>query len=222
MSVASLQLSIVHALVSAHVRFWTPRQRPAKQLSTSEQKSPSLQGVPFGPAGCVQNPPLQVSVVHALPSSVQGPVRFVKTQPLAGAQLSLVHSRPSLQTSGPPGAHCPAPLQASPMVQALLSSHEVVGGAGTFMQPVGSTQELVRHTVPPLHWSGVPDRQTAPRHVSLPLQTRPSEQELPSGTLACRQPRVGLHESTVQPFWSLHDSTRQKVEQPSQPTGVPD
>ena len=75
-------------------------------------------------------PPEHTSAVHVLPSSVHDPVRFVKTQPLTGSQVSVVHSLPSLQTRGPPGWQVPDPSQLSPIVQALLSLQEVPAPAG--------------------------------------------------------------------------------------------
>ena len=94
------------------------------------QKAPSSHAVPSGWVGWVQLPPEHTSAVHVLPSSVHDPVRFVKTQPLTGSQVSVVHSLPSLQTRGPPGWQVPDPSQLSPIVQALLSLQEVPAPAG--------------------------------------------------------------------------------------------
>src|SRR2546428_11251442 len=64
-------------------------------------------------------PPLQVSfVVQALPS-LHGAVLFVWVQPVAGLQLSVVQTFPSLQFGGGPPTHVP-PLQVSFVVQALI------------------------------------------------------------------------------------------------------
>jgi hypothetical protein len=50
------------------------------------------------------------------------PSTGVKTQPVAGSQLSAVHWVPSSQVTGAPGWQEPPP-QVSPAVQALPSSH---------------------------------------------------------------------------------------------------
>jgi hypothetical protein len=66
-----------------------------------------LQVWPCGHADVpVHVPLLQTSVVQATPS-LQGAVLFAKTQPVAGLQLSVVHTLLSLQTTGVPGVHVP-------------------------------------------------------------------------------------------------------------------
>src|SRR5262245_53383988 len=103
-------------------------------------------------------PLLQTSLVHAMPSS-QGPVLFVKTQPVDGLQVSVVHTLPSLQTSAVPGVHAPfwqvsAPLQTLPSLQDVPFWRKPFAGhaaddpehdSATSHDPVDP-----RHTVPAL------------------------------------------------------------------------
>ena len=93
----------------------------------------------------LQTPPAQTSpTVQAFPSS-QAKVLFVKTHPVAGMQVSVVHTFPSLQTRVPaPGLQLPPP-QVSPVVQAFPSLHETVLFVKT--QPVAGTQVSVVHTL---------------------------------------------------------------------------
>jgi len=70
-------------------------------VSFTLQNNPSSHAVPLGRFGWVQSPALHTSLVHAFPSSVQLPVRLVKTQPVAALHVSLVHSLSSTQMSGP-------------------------------------------------------------------------------------------------------------------------
>src|SRR5262245_53828694 len=86
----------------------------------------------------LQAPPEHTSVrVQAFPSS-QGAMLLVKTQPVAGLQVSSVQALPSLQTTGAPARHAPPP-QTSPVVQALPSLQGEV--LSTWTQPVDATQE---------------------------------------------------------------------------------
>ena len=124
------QLSVVHGFPSSQLRGVPSRQMPPRQASFNVQKEPSSHGVVSGLAGCVQALPAQTSVVHGFPSSVHEPVRGVKTQPLVGLQVSIVHSLPSLQMRGLPDWQCAATSQASPTVHWLLSLHGVPGAAG--------------------------------------------------------------------------------------------
>src|SRR2546428_410187 len=102
--------------------------------ASSVQTLPSLQSSGAPPT---QAPALQVSpVVQALPSS-QEAVLFVKTHPVAGAQLSSVQTFWSLQTSAGPPWQVPPP-QVSFVEQALPSLQE----AGLFVNahPAGGTR----------------------------------------------------------------------------------
>ena len=86
---------------------------------SSVQTLPSLQ---LGAGPPTHVPPLHASVVvQAFPSS-QGAVLLVLTQPVAGLHESAVQVLPSSQESGDPAWQLPAE-QASPLVQALPSSH---------------------------------------------------------------------------------------------------
>ena len=124
--VAGTQESFVHGLLSSQFRTPAPgRQLPPPHVSPVVHALPSLQETALfacaqplagthessvhglvssqfrSPAPGWQLPPPQVSpVVQALPSS-QAAVLFVKTQPVAGAHVSVVQTLPSLQTRVP-------------------------------------------------------------------------------------------------------------------------
>ena len=120
-----------------------------------------------------QLPPEHVSpVVQALPS-LHGFVLFVKTQPLAGLQVSVVQTLLSLQTTAVPGWQMP-PAQASPAVQALLSLHDVPPGAfGLEQIPVAGLQ------VPATwHWSSAVQSTAVPEQVPPARHTSPVVQAL--------------------------------------------
>jgi hypothetical protein len=178
-------------------------------VSFTVQKALSEHVVPFGRLGCVQSPAEQVSVVHGLPSSLQVPVRGVKTQPLDVLQESFVHSLPSLQVIVGPPWQAPAPLQRSGPVQALPSEHEIVPAAGRLKQPAGSKHGSIVQGLLSLQLSAVPGVQEPNVHTSAPLQILPSEQDVPFGAAMCRQPSVGSQESAVQRLVSLQFSSRQ-------------
>jgi hypothetical protein len=107
------------------------------------QTLPSLQlsGVP-----AVQAPAWQVSApLQTFPSAQAVPFKTgVLAQPVAGLQLSLVQTLPSLQLSGVPAVQVPlwqvsSPLQASP------SAHEEPLGSVGFWQPATGSQLFAVH-----------------------------------------------------------------------------
>jgi len=94
-----LQLSVVHTFaVVAHKRACPRYITPAWQVSLPLHTLPSLHDEPLGTA--------------------------VFWQPVAGSQLSVVHTLPSLQLRGVPGVHTPlwhvsAPLHTLPSLHAV-------------------------------------------------------------------------------------------------------
>jgi len=147
---------VVQALPSSHgAVLLACRQPRARSQESVVHTFPSLQ---LGGDPPTQLPfPSQVSwVVQALPSS-HGAVLFVRTQPLAGLQESVVQTFPSLQLGGGPPRQCPAPSQVSPVVHALPS----LQGAVLFVctQPLAGLQESVVQTFPSLQLGGGPPRQ---------------------------------------------------------------
>src|SRR5205814_9979079 len=122
--------------------------------ATSQTPAAARHSVPALPAGCwqVSLVPSQVSVVHALPSSVHGVAlaffasvghaAFVPSQTSAMSQSPAAarHSVPRFP-AGPPW-HCP-PLQVSLTVHGLPSSHGLVLSVWTQpMAQVSSVQAL--------------------------------------------------------------------------------
>src|SRR5439155_1345728 len=142
--VAELQVSSVHTF-------------PSSQLSA-------------GPPA--HTPPLHASfVVHTLPSS-QGAVLFVWTQPVAGLQVSSVHTFPSSQLGAAPPTHLP-PLHPSLTVEAVPSSQGAVLFVWT--HPVVGLQVSSVQGLPSLQFSGVPGWHVPPLHTSPAVQALPSE-----------------------------------------------
>ena len=114
---------LVQALPSVQATVLSPLTQPVVMLQLSVvQTLPSSQLI--APPD-TQAPATQASPeVQALPS-VQASVLLANTQPLDGAQLSVVHGLLSLQASALPGWQAPA-AQTSPVVHALLSEQVTV------------------------------------------------------------------------------------------------
>ena len=91
---------VVQALLSSQAAVLFVKTHPVAGAHVSVvQTLPSLQT--SVPAPAWQLPPAQTSpVVHALPS-LHEMVLLVKTHPVAGLHVSVVHTLPSLQTSVP-------------------------------------------------------------------------------------------------------------------------
>jgi hypothetical protein len=214
--VAGLQESSVQTLPSLQLVGPPLTQLPPEQASPVVQAFPSLHGAvlfaweqpvtglhessvhgfpssQFGPAPPMQTPPEQASpVVQALPSS-QEAVLFVWAHPVAGTQESSVHGLPSLQLGPAPPTQTP-PEQASPVVQALPSSHGAVLLA--CVQPVAGLQASSVHTLPSSQFGAAPPTQTPPEHVSPEVQALPSLHA--TVLLVWVQPVDGLQPSSVQ------------------------
>ena len=114
---------VVHALPSSHAAVLFVVTQPVAGLQVSVVQG--LLSLQTAAVPAWQLPPPHASpVVHALPSS-HGLVLLVKTQPVAGLQVSVVQALLSSQTTGAPGTQAPPP-QMSPVVQALPSLHATV------------------------------------------------------------------------------------------------
>src|SRR5439155_11450212 len=185
-------------------------QAPAWQVSEPLQASPSEQEAPSGTAALthLSSCGSQRSAVQALPSShegagpgVQAPAWQVSApsqkrpseqevpsatgvwmQPL-GPQESVVQGLLSSQLSGVPGVQAPA-WQVSEPLQTLPSEQEAPSAAVTCEQPPVGLQASTVQGLASLQSSGVPGEQTPDWQVSAPLQTLPSEQEVPFATAA--------------------------------------
>lgn len=110
--------SDVQALLSLHGALGVKTQPVIALHESVVQAFESLQAI-----GAYTQPvaALQESVVQALLSLHGG--LAVYTQPITGSHVSVVQALLSLQTVGLPPTQMPEPLQASPVVQALPSSH---------------------------------------------------------------------------------------------------
>src|SRR5437899_2661924 len=181
---------VVQALPSLHGSvLGSCRQPLAGSQESVVQGFPSLQlrGAP------PHVPLLHVSdVVHALPSS-HGALLFAWTHPLAGSQESVVQGLPSSQIGGAPPAQVP-PLQVSPVVQALPSSHEALLLAWT--HPLAGSQESFVQGLPSSQIVGAPPAQVPPLQVSAVVQALPSSHE--ALLFAWTHPLAGSQESFVQ------------------------
>ena len=208
--------STVQPLLSSQFSCLPGWQAPALQLSPSVQALPSLQKLPPGMvtqplalsqvaavhtpalAHCTaapawHNPAWQASPwVHASPS-LHGPFCAVNAQPSLGSQASAVHGLPSPHTMPTPAVHLPA-WQASPLVQALPSSHPPA--AAMWVQPPLASQLSVVQALLSLQPCAAP-----PAHLPL-LQASFWLHALPSshGALLAKykQPWIGLQLSEVQ------------------------
>ena len=129
---------------------------------------------------------------------------FVKTQPVAGSQLSVVQTLLSPHTRGAPGWHVP-PVQTSLIVQAFPSEQAMALFVKT--QPVAGLQASDVHTLVSLQTIAGPDRHVPKAQESPTVHALPSSHAFPLFVKA--QPVAGLQLSVVQALPS------------SQLTGVP-
>ena len=187
---------VVHAFPSLQALVLFVNEQPVAGLHVSSvQGLPSLQTVPV-PGW--QLPPPQVSPdVQGLPSS-QAAVLLVNTQPVAGLQVSVVHTFVSAQTTGVPGWQLPPP-QVSPVVHTLPSSQALALLVNT--HPVAGLHESSVQGLLSLHTVPVPGWQLPPPQVSPVVQGLPSLQA--AVLFVNTHPVAGLHESLVQGLPSL-------------------
>src|SRR5205823_3398771 len=192
----------VHALPSSHVLpsgLAGLEQAPVAglQVPASWHWSGAVQrtGAP-----ALQVPPAQVSpVVHTLPSSqvVPSGLAGLEQTPVAGLHLPASwHWSGGAHRTGVPGAHVPL-SQASPVVHASPSSHEVPFGLGGFEHlPVAGSQVPASW-----HWScavqttGFAPVQVPAWQVSLRVHALSSSQPAVFG--AWTQPVTAVQESSV-------------------------
>jgi hypothetical protein len=160
----------VHALPSSQAPVLAGKTHPeAGSHVSSVHTLPSPQ-TSAGPP--LHAPPPQVSaVVHALPSS-HADVLSTWTQPVAGLQLSSVHTFPSSQFGGGPPLQVPPP-QVSAVVQAEPSSHAEALLAKP-QAPVCGSQLSSVHTLLSLQTVGVPGWHEPPPQTSPEVHALPS------------------------------------------------
>jgi hypothetical protein len=235
------QVSVVHGFESSQLGTLPAVQPPAWQVSAPLQALPSLHELPFGALACWQPAPgLQVSVVHGFESSQFGAVPGVQApawqvsaplqvlpsvhevpsvtlacwQPVAGAQVSVVHGFESSQFGAVPAVQAPA-WQVSAPLQVLPSVHEVPSVTLACWQPVAGAQVSLVHGFESSQLGAVPAVQAPAWQVSAPLQVSPSLHEVPSVTLACWQPVAGAQVSVVHGLASLQSSGVPEVHVPA-------
>ena len=217
------QLSSVHGSPSWHPLL-LPTHLPVAQESPLVQPSPSSQ-VPVM-AVKRQTPPPQASLVHTFPSlqTLPMPLQVVslhasasvqalpssqvmatgrRTQPLAGAHVSVVHGLPSKQS---PTAPLQTPLlQLSLTVHASLSLHGLPSLAGALSQtPLAPAQTPTRHAPSPGH---VPSSVAPLQLLSLPSQIS-TPPLLIAHTTHCILPPTLPHTPAVQSPSLLHAQPR--------------
>ena len=186
------QVSSVHTVLSLQSVGFDWVHAPPKQVSPVVQASPSshtatllvwlqpavaeqassvqgfLSSQSAGGAIGVQVPDLQSEPWSCLPLTQLGSmhtvlsVATVVVQPMAGSQASLVQSLPSLQTTAAPGTQPPF-LQASPLVQAVPSSHGAV--LLVLLQPLAGSQTSMVQPLPSSQLVLVPGRQKPTKQV---------------------------------------------------------
>jgi hypothetical protein len=117
----------------------------------------------------------QLSVVHALSSSQ---LMVVCAQPLAGAQLSVVHMLLSLQSTG---------VRTQPVIEPQLSVVHILPSlqsiGGWVPQPVAGEHGSLVHMSPSLQSTAAPGMQVPlPLHVSAMVHMLPSSHRVPADT----------------------------------------
>jgi len=140
---------------------------------------------------------LHESVVQAFPSS-HSPEVSVCWQPEPGRHESAVQAFPSSQFVDPPPEQLP-PLQASPEVQALPSSHGLL--LLVCVHPVPESHASVVHGLPSSQLTAGPPWHEPPLHASLEVQASPSLHD--AELLVCPQAPAPSHSSVVQALSSV-------------------
>jgi hypothetical protein len=194
--VLGLQLSIVQSFLSSQSSTAPGMQLPLWQASPCVQTLLSVQGMLSGTGLCTHAPaPLQRSLVHALPSSVQGVVDDLK--PLGGHVVPLHVSSAS---------HSPCAVRHTvPVGAAMLKSHAPL----THRSCVHTLASLHAAQAPPflphcpVDWLATGTHTPAATQPvqQLPLTQVPPGQLCPSPTLRCVQLPLA-HESEVHGFES--------------------
>jgi hypothetical protein len=158
------------------------------------------------------------ALVQASPSSQPAPfvTAWLAHCPVPGSHVSFVHTLPSPQSFGVPGAQVP-PWQLSPVVQALPSSHALPSCAGVWAQlPVGESHASWVHTLPSPQSFGVPPVQLPAWQLSPTVQPSPSLHAVPLGMAGWEHaPLAGLHWSWVHGLPSLQSFAAPPVHAPA-------
>jgi hypothetical protein len=168
---AGLHESVVQGLLSLQTRALPGAQFPAEQMSPTVQALPSL---------------------HA-------PGAATNAHPVAGRQVSVVHTFPSLQTRAGPAVQVP-PAQVSLVVHALPSVQLPLCGAKT--HPEAGLQESAVQGLLSVQTTGVAPAHVPAEHASCWVQALPSLHA--PGTGVKVQPVAALQLSCVQGLLSPH------------------
>ena len=238
----ALQLSVVQGVLSSQgtgvgALEHTPAEHVALPIHAlllqlaGTQTAPSLTGV-------WMHPPLisQESVVHALLSShelpvpvhlpfahtspvvqalpsLHEPLLLVFTHPLAGLQVSSVHTLLSVQLAGLPAWQVP-PEQLSPLVHALPSLQ--LATLLVVVQPSTESHKSFVQGFKSLHTCVAPPTQVPPWHESAVVQALLSSQ--PALLAACVQPVAVLQPSSVHGLLSLQPTALPPTHVPPEQT----
>jgi hypothetical protein len=183
--VVVLHESVVHTLESLQLGGVPGVQVPPRHTSAPLQALPSEQEKPSACGGLAHEPALQTSAVQGLPSLQLAAVvqdwQFgivVLAQPVTALQLSIVQALLSLQLRAVPAVQVPL-WQVSAPLQALPSLHAVPLLTAVFAHPVVVLHESLVQRLLSLQLSAVPAVQAPLWQVSAPLQTLPSEHDVP-------------------------------------------
>ena len=187
----------VHASPSSHGKVLAWNTQPTLGWQASDVHGLASSHATLVPGW--QLPDAQASFcVHWL-SSLHGAVLCVKTQPVAGAQVSSVHGLPSLQVTLAPAPHWLL-AQTSPDVQAFLSSQANALAAWT--QPEPGSQLSVVHGFASSHGSALPGTHTPAWQPSEAVHALLSVHD--AALLVNTQPCLAAHVSSVHGLPSLH------------------
>jgi hypothetical protein len=214
------QLSVVHVLSSSQFSGDPAVHTPLWQVSSPLQRLPSAHDEPSG-TGVFWHPTSgsQLSVVHALSSSqVSGaPAAHTPLWHVSSPSQGLLSAQdePSGSAAFPqtPKVHTSL-VHGLPSAQSPSTAQESQPGIGAFSQPLIGAHVSVVQASASSQSSAVPEVQTPPWQVSLPLQTSPSAHAVPFGTGVLEQPKTGPQPSVVHALPSSQSSVIPEVQTP--------
>jgi hypothetical protein len=110
----------------------------------------------------------------------------------------MVHGLPSSGLIATPALQTPEPSHEPAWWHASSGAQAAPAESGAWVTPETKSQASAVHGLPSSIAKALPDKHLPlASHVSLPLQTLPSEHDVPDAAGVCLTPAVGSHESTV-------------------------